>query len=844
MLVGGTGTGKSTLSKFLRQDPSLKIQQNEAEDYVFADGEEKIGNKNNHRSKTLFPHVDKDMQSGAQLVDCAGFEDTRHPMYDLLASFFTQKVFNKAQKMKIVVVESFERMRLSSDRTAFMRSIKQLAQLLQDDVAAFNGSIGLVATKADSTKSDEQLTKSVNVFLRATIESLQIKQEEIEARREYAAMKALERQILLVQFMAAGDKVAIFRRPDDLQSPWTLPPLRKNFNQIRDMMFKSLHYMDTNNQQQFQVSVAPETVIYIQNTLLAPNEQKLKALLINVTRFLITDFESKIGKITDPVLAKEVEKRREYSQNYSEDFAKINSPKSMITFFRSHDVNSTQIDAADLETRKYLFLHSAIGSDADSLLNDTVSMFGNRVKIQNHAVSSEKIYSLAATLLENSGKYEIYAKNEPLHSPVTSETYKNFIFNLKEYGVFSSSVQAAQDLEPTSGQLQALDRIRSERLTSNTRKELRQNFVSYTGRYILASQIKDTQFLEGQLLIVATQKFFVDKNLELIDAHLTILTPIVEVIATNRTITMRGSSGFTRRLAANEGARGEDGQPGYSSGDVNIFALDVANPELLQIRSFGGSGADGQAGGHGRDGIKSSAPTFNRLEGTYGQISYLVKYHNYEIDTWTKYRPEKKYWVAVVYNEVTNVENSEMILVNRKQSAPPTNGGDGGKGGAGALPGDLNVVLSNTDTRISMRNASGISGVGGRGGAGGRSAPVCAKTKLNCEGQRVHKNLVGFIPLNNPDFNIVCTNPYKFDCNALFHSGKDGRNGANGVNSVMQMCKHPMDLVDGLENLHIYGAAAGGDGKLENSGKTKEFLDFLLSFVDHEDYDGAVISVA
>jgi len=278
LLVGGTGTGKSTLSKFLRQDPSLTIKQNEAEDFVFDDGEQKIGNEDNHRSKTLIPQVDKDTQSGAQLVDCAGFEDTRHPMYDLLASFFTQKIFNAARHMKIILVESFERMRLSSDRTAFVRSIKQLAELLQDKVTAFNGSIGLVATKADSTKSDEQLQRSVNVFLTATVNSLQLKQQEAEERADFSEVTQLKRQIQLVQFLSSGDKVTIFRRPNAQQSPWILPPLKKNFEDIRELIFHKLTYLNTDNHQ-FRVSVAADTVVYIQNSMFQATEAKLQQML-------------------------------------------------------------------------------------------------------------------------------------------------------------------------------------------------------------------------------------------------------------------------------------------------------------------------------------------------------------------------------------------------------------------------------------------------------------------------------------------------------------------------------------------------------------------------------------
>jgi adenylate kinase family enzyme len=44
IIFGSAGAGKQTLSKFLRRDPNLVIEENDDEDLVFADNEERIGN--------------------------------------------------------------------------------------------------------------------------------------------------------------------------------------------------------------------------------------------------------------------------------------------------------------------------------------------------------------------------------------------------------------------------------------------------------------------------------------------------------------------------------------------------------------------------------------------------------------------------------------------------------------------------------------------------------------------------------------------------------------------------------------------------------------------------------
>jgi hypothetical protein len=828
LLIGGTGAGKSTLSKFLRQDASLKVLKNKADDFVFADGEDQIGNENSILSKTLFPRVDKDELSGAKLVDCAGFEDTRHPMYDLLASFFTHKVFNTAQQTKLIVVESFERMRLSSDRTSFMRSVKQLAQLLQDNTAAFKDSIGLVATKAESTKSDKQLKKLVNAFLNETIESLRKKQAEILSRGESSAVKALERQILLVQFMAAAGKVAIFRRPNDLQSPWTLPSLSKNFKQIRDLIFNKTDYLNISSHQ-YQVSVAPETVVYIQNEQLGPVQGNLMRFFKKVSSALITDFDLQMCKISSQILTKELEKRMEFSQNYLEEFSQINASATLFDLLEAHAVDSSLVRAADLEIRKFVFLHKVVGSEMNRLETEIVKMFGLREVVHKHFEETVNFYSFAKFLVEQSNRYEVYLNSKLFQSDVTLQTYRKFISLLLSCGINSDLVYGAADLKPASHELQVLNRIRSEMMIADFAMEHDENLAVYSSRYILASQIKHPENIKGQLVIMATHKIILDVDLELTDAHLILMAPIVEVDGTSRTITMRGSNGVTNQFQADVGLDGSHGEPGRVSGDIYILALDVINAKSLQILSVGGDGADGQAGGNGINGQKSESPRVQYLRGSKNEINSLVEREGYKAlwgsKQWNSDSSEIVF--TFFYNSRTDYETLELSVINSEGSWEPTNGGDGGSGGAGAPPGVQGFILNNTETRIASINSTGRCGKVGKGGSAGATVPVCSKVDYLCSGKSKKSNILGFINLGGFNLSYECTQPKNRDCETLFPAAFDGAPGRY-IDIDAQVLTLPMDMSPD-EYVQVFLKIFAH----ENGRELKEFLEFLSTLQIH-----------
>jgi hypothetical protein len=343
----------------------------------------------------------------------------------------------------------------------------------------------------------------------------------------------------------------------------------------------------------------------------------------------------------------------------------------------------------------------------------------------------------------------------------------------------------------------------------------------------LASQIESPKEIKGQLVIMATQKFFIDTNLELTDAHLTILAPIVEVVSANRLITMRGSSGESR-CGAKEAYSGWDGQHGYSSGEINIFALDLINAPYLQIQSFGGTGADGQAGGKGIDGKKSNPPFFPQgLNGTAQEIRVMIQLFGFTIESWTATARENTD-IYVVYNQQKVVEGSHLYLSNKRFGVPPSNGRNGGKGGAGAVPGHQNIILANKETKINLHKLTGKNGAGGRGGSAGSNAPFCVKTFFVCNGLIWKKNLLGFIPLGSQTMTQDCSLQSYIDCDNRFSSAYDGNNGSNGNTLDTQAFKHAMNMTS-VENYQAFEEIVANDLSLEKRGIVKDFLNFLVS---------------
>lgn len=144
LLLGTTGTGKSTLAKFLTKDPSLKVVAIGRNSYAFRDNGT-IGS-NIRKSMTVVPNIFKDPKTGEIIVDSPGFSDTREPKYEIANAFFMKHVLTYPTRLKIVVTENHFSLTEGMDRFGLTRLLKSLAELIPN-IERLRGSISLVVTK-------------------------------------------------------------------------------------------------------------------------------------------------------------------------------------------------------------------------------------------------------------------------------------------------------------------------------------------------------------------------------------------------------------------------------------------------------------------------------------------------------------------------------------------------------------------------------------------------------------------------------------------------------------------------------------------------------------------------
>jgi hypothetical protein len=527
----------------------------------------------------------------------------------------------------------------------------------------------------------------------------------------------------------------------------------------------------------------------------------------------------------------ELERNIEYGKKYLQHISEIKTSTALIDFLKERAVSSSVIKAAELEIGKFVIIHrKVVGSDMERLETEISGMLGFRDTVQTYIEHKIKFNSFAEFLIKKRGKYEIYSNNKPFQTEVTVNSYQNLIAHLLTCKIDSDQVKNALRSEPFSDELQLLDRIRSEMLIVDSKMEKRENFVGYSGQYILASKIERPKDIKGQLVIKATHKFFLDADLELTDAHLTIMAPIVEVVGTNRKITMRGSSGATHPIKAAVGQHGSHGKPGHASGDIYIMALDVTNAQSLQIVSLGGDGADGQEGGNGRDGQKCEAPKFLNLQGTNSEIATTVHKEGYKA-RWqyhSKIVKVVKTFFVWIYNYRRIFESMTLSVIN--ESKRPTNGMNGGSAGAGAPPGAQHFLLKNSDTKIAAENSYGTCGKVGKGGLAGATVPECCQVDYLCSGENAFENLFVYIVIK--EYRVIypkCLpqpHPLTLLCDKL--AAENGQDGAASEQSIGALVpKHPFDFSP-AENFQVFLKASAQ----ENGSELKDFLKYLATLND------------
>lgn len=148
LLVGLTGTGKTTLLQFAANDSNRLTSVEKCPgcgEYYLRDEGGYVGNQS-LVSQTFLPNFLYNNLMDTALYDCPGFDDNRNTTVSIANAYFIKKITNHAQTVKIVVVATHGSLD-ASDRSSFPKLLTNLLVLLKDP-SKISDSIAIIGTSS------------------------------------------------------------------------------------------------------------------------------------------------------------------------------------------------------------------------------------------------------------------------------------------------------------------------------------------------------------------------------------------------------------------------------------------------------------------------------------------------------------------------------------------------------------------------------------------------------------------------------------------------------------------------------------------------------------------------
>ena len=725
ILLGSTGVGKSTLSKFITHNPSLQVVK-VGSSYVFTDN----GTISTVTSKsmTLLPNVYRDTETGQILVDCPGFSDTREPKFEIAASFFVKKVLEYAKRVKIVLVENHFSLTEGADRFGLKRLLKHVSELMPN-VNHFRGSMVLVATKViNQGISDEEEKTDIMTFisnfagdLRTDISNHQ--QNASVQRNTENLLKALN----AINSDGTGTNLALFRKPNKGGSPWESPILAKCYNDIRDLIFQRTPWLDNTNQR-YHYTLTTDSIVFIKDHLVPNNNKNAMDELSKIVDVFTSGADA---KLKDPNI--NVVQKIKLSSGLINDFKKtVESVRSLpeLSSVGSELSKIVALPNIDHKVMAKLVFKTQFFNDVGGI-NSNVFLAEAKKRLSRAQAALGNVIIFYQFLQGLETHLDTFGPQSVRHSAikqVLKSDFGNFIFEASKQHIAVANKEQLLAIPLTDYMVNDLNRILQAALAYpvNIVHTQQTKHLLVEARNVLASDVNAKLGAYpglSSLTIIAAKNFFLDQNLALVNTHVNIVAPRVQVIGT-REINLVGSDAgpFPGKAADSPtpgvpGTSGHAGYPGANAGNFVLVALDVIGPAQLTVKSVGGRGGRGQNGGNGQVGVASGYPPMGEIiMGSSQDVDNFIRNQGFGLER----------------------NGHHIIAINQKENVLPSSGGAGGAGGPGGRAGNIFIKVRNqaSGTPIKLVQIAGNQGEGGDGGVGGVGVSQCARKHFSC---RVHE---------------------------------------------------------------------------------------------------------
>lgn len=267
LVIGETGTGKSTLVHYVACDYSKMKSINDGEeeleirDELDADVDKKLPTT---VSRTLIPEPYIDDEQNVW-IDCPGFKDTRSTTVQIAVAYLLKSITEKTSSIKFVLVADYNS--VTESRNNFDALLIQTTQLIKN-VQKYKGSVSLVLTKVPPSKSWRGRVLDISDAFVKDITAKFITNH--KAVLQETAPNEVEKILLIDSLLKSTSddfpRISIFWRPNVVGAFDKIPKMIKGRQKIRESIIKETSYTKV-HESDFGLSLSAEAQIEIANLI-------------------------------------------------------------------------------------------------------------------------------------------------------------------------------------------------------------------------------------------------------------------------------------------------------------------------------------------------------------------------------------------------------------------------------------------------------------------------------------------------------------------------------------------------------------------------------------------------
>lgn len=609
MMVGNTGTGKSTLTQFVAGNLADLISVGKTSFVIRSRHEGVIGNSTTE-SQTIFPGLMID-ETKTAFYDCPGYDDTRNMSVEVASTYFVKKVVDHAKSLKIVLVVNIDSVHPAGSRRDFPSLVEHFRKFLHN-VALYSDSISLVATKVNNEyvkvnkalvlQSDEEVIETIVEFLETYRNRLQG-----EEKSDFN-IYALELLRILLQKNQDGQtykRIGIFRKPDEAGPLNEIDIMVEGRAKIREIILNRTTYGNKIDEY-FGYTISETSRLKLIDLTHAVNEEIRENVEKISSEFEknFRDEERKLGNLG--ALTERFERSYNLLTALNGKSNKLNASLLVTELINVANTLSISISHEFLDEilnlAKYVGFVQEFSEDRLPLnpndwmvglknctvyLNRTKNWFKFLYEFHSRYSQYEHRLKLSQYNVSNIDDWGSDGKPQGIH--INSDNFQKFVKKQENPALIS-------DLEPTEFQLNVLNNlldITIKRVPIMT-CETDSNTLLVKGDYVRTSEINTKQCDEPleRIHIFALHTVFIDSSIDAFNRTLnvSIIAPKWYIFG-DQTLNLSGANNsFTYAKASNSSSvpnvaaePGAPGQAGRNAGNFVGLGKTFINGEKLQI---------------------------------------------------------------------------------------------------------------------------------------------------------------------------------------------------------------------------------------------------------------------